>query len=707
MIFNNPKVDTFSHVYQFLYNDFGWINRSKNDFYTVQSLLASASLYCLKDDLKILKDIDTYKDLGFDLLVQRQIDENRVDIDIVENYLRKEDKTHFFPPLVVALIPTYTQQIKNGYKTVVNLKESAIKLEIGDSANGNSIIVDFQHNSAEGDTFEQFIQSEYLKYGEFKWNKTKFNAIVIDGQHRFRAIQKFLRTNSIESLQNKFFIAVNFVVIQPNPDKIEAMSGREYIRVARELFIDINKNAKSVSETRLILLDDRDLRRYISRMSIRQYNSLEVPNYNYYDWKNDDGNTFLKKIPQEIVSWNTDLNSKDEQNINLFSLAQITSTTLIYKIVKDFIFYKKNETMYDTFKRVFEFENWLPNPANDLEKEVDHEVRRKKKKFDEALEEINAEEVEQKNNNSEFDSSYFEHKRFSLSESSLEFEVKFNDWLSNWFFEKSKYGIAISVFYTSFKPYAEFIKCVENVFSNFEANKPIIDIIVDPENNKPKSFFESKLPNEDLKSVFSDFYNTVGELRKKYDDVRLTVFQRAFFANLEKTYSILEQVFPNQTDEYRIVKYVEGLSILSEKGILKRGYELNYPERSKFLDSTKNSYQLKSIKIWNGLWISDNNEGTIKYRDNDAYKICDLLRILSIAALTKKDFSRLQEDYNKLESSIKSVQSSYNSQYVKMMQNHFDLNTQQEVRNNKIVNTEVYEQEITNIIEDAIKIVIT
>src|SRR6476620_539017 len=102
--------NTSSQTYTFLYNDFGWINSKKSNQYLIQSLLVTNTYFALKDDLKILKDLNTYKDLGFDMLVQRQIDEKRVQIDIVDNYLKKENKTHFFPPLVVALIPSYSNQ---------------------------------------------------------------------------------------------------------------------------------------------------------------------------------------------------------------------------------------------------------------------------------------------------------------------------------------------------------------------------------------------------------------------------------------------------------------------------------------------------------------------------------------------------------------------------------------------------------------------
>ena len=105
---NTTKPQTLSKKYEFYYNDFDWLNQDTDRSYTIQSLVVSAPFLYIQNELKILKDLkNEYKDLGFELLVQRDIDKKRVEIEIVDNYLNLEGKINFFPPIVVALIPSY------------------------------------------------------------------------------------------------------------------------------------------------------------------------------------------------------------------------------------------------------------------------------------------------------------------------------------------------------------------------------------------------------------------------------------------------------------------------------------------------------------------------------------------------------------------------------------------------------------------------
>jgi|GEM_PF-4790184 len=705
MEFNNIKAQTESSKYSFLYNDFDWLNENGKDEFTIQSLVVSASFFNIENELKILNDLSNeYKDLGFELLVQRDIDKERVDLEIVSNYLNLEDKTNFFPPIVVALIPKYHNIKGVSYESAINSNESNLNLNIANSG----IIESFSHklkdkSLRDKELYDYFFGSNELKYGSFHWDMEKFNAIVIDGQHRFYALKKFFELNPNLEKSSCFF-PINFVIVTPNIGI--SLGADQYIKTAREFFIDINKNAKQVSHTRQILLDDLDLLRYLTRTSIKQHNLISEEHF--FTWKTIKGKKSLEKIPQALINWNTDISERDKDTVRLLQLAQVTSTSLLYKILKDFILRpngkEEKSNIFQTMFRVFEFNEYAPH-ASTADEEMFKRIQLKKELFEQKIKEIDEEEksieIEGAVDSEYFDTEYYNRKRVVLNDKALTFDIGSNKWLSDYFYRESIFGIALTMFYTRFTPYQAIIERIEKYF-NDDKFKDIVNFLIDPLHKK-KSMYLAQIKKDDISADFSILYDDLEMLKKDSIDTRYTVFQRAVFSDFDKVIDLLEIVLPKEGITERIAKYVDSLSDLYSKGMFNKELTVSLNEPL-FLKSVR-EFSIDQFKVWSNIWIVDGSN-VIKYRDADAYKIGHLIKVFALASLTKKNLAELRKDYgNRIINPLRSIIASYKALFLKRFKLQFELNNLTEAKS-KIIDEGLFEADLEKIIDTVIQRII-
>jgi hypothetical protein len=668
------KTQTLSSEYTFLHSNFDWLNSDNSFDFTIQSLVVSAPFFSLKDDLKILDELGDYKDLGFELLVQRDIDKPRVEYEIVENYLSVEGKTNFFPPIVVALIPHYNYLKENGksYQTIVKASGNELKLDIGHS----SIIQNFS-GVQDYHSVKEFFMSSQIKYGQLQWDKEKTNAIIIDGQHRFYALKHYMKTSQIEL--SKCFFPVNFVVITPQPDK--EVSASQYVKLSRELFIDINKNAKQVSHTRQILLDDIDFKMFLTRSSIKQYNI--TVDEKYVQWEKLEGFEYLNKIPQPIVNWNSELNSRDKENIKLFNLSQITSTSLLHKIIRDFIFSSNQGEINNIFKtlfRVLELDDFIPEKDSNDSKFLE-DLRTKRKIFESKIQDIEEEIKDSEDSEDESDLLLLTEqakKRITvLNENALKFEPKMNEWLSDRFYNHSKSGKYFTRFYTQFEPFKQTIKLILPFFNEKgNDNKEIINALIDPKEGNKKTAYKFK--SERVTKDFNNLFEELDKLKKNSEDVRYTVFQRSIFSELDKTLEIIEILFPDELINVALSKYIDALSSIYLKGLFDR--HLKFSLEEDLFGGEIENYSVKEVFVWKNILITDNLNG-LKYRDSDTLKIADLIRIFVIAEIRQKELKELKDEFGtRISKYITQVRNAYKSSYEKDIKEKLELNNLTEVR---------------------------
>lgn len=172
--------------------------------------------------------------LSFRERIQRVLNEDRVKNEILPYLL--QDKDRFFNSLVCILLPDANQA--EGYWDFRPYEDEA----------GNP-----------------------LRVGSFKIAK-RVARVVLDGQHRFRALSLYWERaqEELDGLSKTMDIPVAYVVI----DSLGQMGvrGQDFrtktTEAARHLFAVLNKNAKLVDRTTLLLIDDSDITNVIARRVI-------------------------------------------------------------------------------------------------------------------------------------------------------------------------------------------------------------------------------------------------------------------------------------------------------------------------------------------------------------------------------------------------------------------------------------------------------
>lgn len=707
----------WSSDYSFIFNDYNWINKTNEKDFVLHSLLVSAPFLKLADDLEVFAELNGYKDLGFDLLVQREYDNERIDLDIVKNFLNVKGKLHFFPPITVALIPQSYGDHNEKLRTEIEFIEpneddfGKIVFKVGDDFLKESILWeedlldDIKQKISKDEESYPFLEH---KNGILRWDKAIFNAVIIDGQHRYLSLKKYIENYQLNPRYCQ--IPLNFITLIPKPGKEIELSA--LVETARELFIDINKNAQKVSEPRQILLDDRDLKMYISRTSIRQFNKLNADNF--YNWKDSKiGNSkYLERIPQEVVSWNLELTSNDNENSSKLANNQITSTTLIYRIFKEFIFASNNtENLFDTFNRVLELKNFAPQTSE--EKDVFEKIKSKKDVYLAELNEIKEEWKSKEEAHYEiydkkeypFNSEPFERKLYSLDNKVFDFDKDVNEWLSKWFFDESVYGKFITRFYTSFKPFQDLLMVIEPIFlkEKLQDNKDIIDLLIDPKIKN--SYFDNlNCITDENKPLFKEKWEILETFKNQNTEIRNIVFQKAILSNLSHLFKVLEELDPNAADwDERIDKYINALNILYENGVFKRKDVQIDCSQSRFLENVSmGNYALPSIRLWDGIWNDIN--GGILYKDSDAPKIGHYI-ILLACSIYDRDKSFIDLNKNNLSKSVIKVRDSLRTFYLNKVRIDREYSTQQDVWNKvftHVDNKEELNRECINLISNSI-----
>ena len=330
------------------------------------------------DHLNVARDlIFDPNEIVLEELFQRDIDQTRVQKEIAP-YLLRDGEIKFFNALVVVLLPHANQRLKPTYsKSKVSSKNAPLEgLEL----------------------------NRTNKFGTISWNDSQLCPIIVDGQHRFSALKEVAQNQPNVNLDETSIPVVLLVL-----DEELGFSGQSetLLGAVRKIFIDLNRQAKTVSETRNILLDDRD----VAAVAVRCLLEKRVrPGEDSIEARLEKG-----RMPLSLVDWYSD-------GIKFDRGLHITSILCLYKIIQGFLKIPKIDS--------FDYENSgkLVSRFLQLDNSLD---------FSEAI------------NNAE-------HKKLPIFLGSSEVQ-QFNDW-----FEKS-WGPALVIVLTSIKPYKDF---AENLASN-------------------------------------------------------------------------------------------------------------------------------------------------------------------------------------------------------------------------------------------------
>ncbi len=226
----------------------------------------------LMDIPRATKELKTHEEVAPSLdnkytlqeLFQREIDPNRVRREIVDGYLNVHNKLKFFNSITVALFPKdFSGVILPDFEDYQNNNPEI-------PAEGSS---DFDNSFA---TFErktfggvQYVRAPAANLARLRWDEGHVDAVAVDGQHRLHALKLWMqdRNNSLTEFMKPTRISIIFLLLHEKAgfvandiDDLSNIKG-----VAREIFTDLNKNAKEVDQATQIVLDDRSLESLCAR----------------------------------------------------------------------------------------------------------------------------------------------------------------------------------------------------------------------------------------------------------------------------------------------------------------------------------------------------------------------------------------------------------------------------------------------------------
>jgi hypothetical protein len=237
------------------------------DSYEVNYLLSSIPLADAVDTLSTAAEAFPFESITFEEMIQRDIDSDRVQKEIVEDYLEgAHEKVVFFPPLIVAVVskendkpllvydkvePRYDQD--NGlYSVTYGRDKFQTVLNITDDDTGRYIepLPDPSGNITPGQRLF------YVAYAAtMKINSRHVQLVVIDGQHRFEAMRILWRTRP-ELVQ---CMDVPVCIVYTPGAVTNTVPENNIVKNLREMFVTINTTSRSVSGHFIDLLKDHSL----------------------------------------------------------------------------------------------------------------------------------------------------------------------------------------------------------------------------------------------------------------------------------------------------------------------------------------------------------------------------------------------------------------------------------------------------------------
>ena len=284
------------------------MGHTKVPYYNITMSIPDAIL-----DLRLQRDVvlDPKEPVNFSELFQRDVDLQRVHDEIVKEYLNPPHQIKFFNSLTVVLLPTdpKTKKILPAYQAEARPGSPQVEAGMTVKEVGPVQLQEL------GDT----------ELGKISWDRDSVNAVIVDGQHRFSALKSAFDDQDFPwsaELRNSY-VPVLLLVLDPRAgfefDKI-SKEGGSVLDASRSIFIDLNKNARTVSKSRRFLLDDRDLKAVAMRSLIDQKVGQSDDFKDVFDRIDKRGT-----IPVALIEWHGD-NPK-------FDTTRYLSTTLtMYEI---------------------------------------------------------------------------------------------------------------------------------------------------------------------------------------------------------------------------------------------------------------------------------------------------------------------------------------------------------------------------------------
>jgi len=248
---------------------------------------------------------------NLDSLLQRDLNDNRVANELIPYLIDGRSPVAFFPAILAVLIP-------KGFLQKTELSHYPIGSELVEDGNENRII-DYEDMWK----LESFnIGGKVSSLGILSIDPENVDIIVLDGQHRANAFRVVTGTfdNDKNLIYSTFYKGIerieDFKADLPVTiiwfDNDEKTFDPKII--SRRLFVDVNNNAKKVSQSRTILLDETEVASLMTRFF-----------YSYLA----DSNKFKT---DEFSLFHSDFDLDSDINISSSNIFSITNPQIIYDI---------------------------------------------------------------------------------------------------------------------------------------------------------------------------------------------------------------------------------------------------------------------------------------------------------------------------------------------------------------------------------------
>ena len=263
------------------------------------------------NELKIAEQVPPSLEAKWSLkeLFQREIDEDRVIDDIIKNYLLEPKKIKFFNAITIVLMPKgKNEKIQDQFQDIEQDTSPPIPWDGSDKE-------DEQWNHSEAKKAD-FGGVQFVSLGQqarLRWDENKVLAVAVDGQHRLWALRTFrenekFRGGTLREKEQQTQIPIIFILLNPKAGFInnQDQANHSIKSISRELFTDLNKNAKTVDRARELILDDKSIHARCVRTLLTESTSQDAQNL----------------LPLSLVRWQDDVN-KFENSYYLNSLVHL------------------------------------------------------------------------------------------------------------------------------------------------------------------------------------------------------------------------------------------------------------------------------------------------------------------------------------------------------------------------------------------------
>lgn len=310
---------------------------------------SSGSDEALLSHLAPVREIFDLEQLDFNEIMQRDIDDARVSSELIPYLLdeKSRDLVKLFPPIVVVVLPVKEGENRPDhlYPEVTEEQKPADQDDEPDT-----YIMRAGSIGKEVFQFEQPIDEEgkRLKHDlvRFRLNTLKTRLVIVDGQHRAMALLALYRNIKEQwsdekrapfkdyysewtpkYIQQFNLKEINLPIILCTFPSLDAEYKGEYdIRqAARSIFLTLNRDARQVSRTRNILLDDKDIIAYFLRRCLSEI-------------KNKDS-----RSEYSLRIFNVELDQSDKDKLKIQSPIAITGVNHLYYIIEHLLLNKGNE----------------------------------------------------------------------------------------------------------------------------------------------------------------------------------------------------------------------------------------------------------------------------------------------------------------------------------------------------------------------------